>query len=131
MIVVDSSVVVDALVGHPANPHALALLADAEMHAPTLLDCEVASALRGHALAGRLPPGRLEEALDDFIGLTIHRHALTQALAAVLQLRENFTAYDAAYLVLASALEAPLHTADAKLLEGTRLGIDVRLVQAP
>jgi len=43
-------------------------------------------------------------------------------------LRHNFTVYDAAYVVLAEALEAPLVTADAKLEEARRLGIDVQVI---
>jgi len=54
VIVVESSAMVDALVDEPANPELLALLADEELHAPALLDFEVASALRGHALGGKL-----------------------------------------------------------------------------
>jgi predicted nucleic acid-binding protein len=50
VIVIESSAMVDAIVGDPANPDLLALLADEELHAPALLDFEVASALRGHAL---------------------------------------------------------------------------------
>jgi predicted nucleic acid-binding protein len=44
-------------------------------------------------------------------------------------LRDNFTVDDAAYLVLADALQVPLLTADEKLAEAGRLGIDVRMVE--
>lgn len=47
----------------------------------------------------------------------------------VLDLRDTFTVYDAAYVVLAQALEAPLITADAKLTEARRLGVEVRVVR--
>ena len=119
---------VDALVDDPANPHLLALLADEELHAPALLDFEVASALRGHVLAGRLDPVRLDEAVENFTSLRVERHQMTSLLGHMLDLRDNFTAYDAAYLVLAQALDSPVVTADAKLHEGcTRLGIEVRV----
>jgi predicted nucleic acid-binding protein len=36
--------------------------------------------------------------------------------------------YDAAYLVLAQALEAPVVSADATLKEASHLGIDVRVL---
>ena len=52
-------------------------------------------------------------------------------MRAVLDLSENFTVYDAAYVVLAQALEAQLVTADAKLLEACRLGVDVRVLRPP
>lgn len=128
MIVVDASAIVDALVGRRADPVLLATLADVELHAPSLVDFEVASALRGHALGGRLTEARLDEAVDDFVSLTIHRHALTGVLIELLRLRDNFTVYDAAYVVLASALDAPLVTADTKMQDAERFGVDVRLL---
>jgi predicted nucleic acid-binding protein len=127
VIVVESSAMVDALVGDPANPNLLALLADEELHAPALLDFEVASALRGHLLGGRLDPVRLDEAVADFAAFGIERHQMTGLLRYMLDLRDNFTVYDAAYLVLAQALEAPVVSADAKLKEATRLGVKVQL----
>lgn len=120
---------VDALVGTPANPRLLALIADSELHAPSLIDYEVASALRGHALGGRLNDEQVEAAAHDFQALTIERYPLSAMIHAVLDVRENFTAYDAAYVVLAQALEAPLVTADAKLVEAQKLGVETRLLR--
>ncbi len=118
---------VHALVGDPPNPRLLALLADEDLHAPALLDFEVASALRGHLLGGKLDPVRLDEAVADFAAFRIERHHMTRLLGHLLELRDNFTVYDAAYLVLAQALEAPVVSADAKLKEATRLGIRVQV----
>ena len=127
MIVIESSAMVEALVGDPANSNLLALLADEELHAPALLDLEVASALRGHVLGGKLDPVRLEEAVEDFVAFRIERHPMTDLLGHMLDLRDNFTVYDAAYLVLAQALEVPVVSADAKLREASRLGIEVQV----
>jgi predicted nucleic acid-binding protein len=127
VIVIESSAMVEALVGDPANPNLLALLADEELHAPALLDFEVAGALRGHVLGGKLDPVRLEEAVEDFVAFRIERHPMTDLLGHMLDLRDNFTVYDAAYLVLAQALEAPVVSADTKLREAARLGIEVRM----
>ncbi len=88
----------------------------------------MASALRGHTMAGRLSATRLAEAIGDFTALTIHRHSLSEALNELQNLRDNFTVYDAAYAVLASALDAPLVTADTKLCDADRLGVEVRLL---
>jgi predicted nucleic acid-binding protein len=129
MIVIESSAMVDALVDEPANPELLALLADEELHAPALLDFEVASALRGHALGGKLDQIRLEEAVEDFSAFRIERHQMTELLGHVLDLRDNFTVYDATYVILARALEAPLVTADTKMNEAKRVGVDVRIVR--
>jgi predicted nucleic acid-binding protein len=128
VIVIESSAIVDALVDDPANPSLLALLADEELHAPALLDFEVASALRGHMLGGKLDPVRLDQAVEDFSAFQIERHQMTSLLGHMLDLRENFTVHDAAYLVLAQALEAPVVSADTKLKEATRLGIKVQIV---
>jgi predicted nucleic acid-binding protein len=128
VIVVESSAMVDALVGDPANPDLLALLADEDLHAPALLDFEVASALRGHLLGGKLDPVRLDEAVAEFAAFHIERHQMTDLLGHMLDLRDNFTVYDAAYLVLARALEAPVVSADAKLKEATQLGIRVEVI---
>lgn len=131
MIVVESSAIVDALVGDPANPELLALIADRELHAPSLIDYEVASALRGHVRGGKLTDLHLDDATEDFSALRIERYALSTMMRAVLDLRENYTVYDAAYVVLAQALEAPLVTADAKLLEARKVGVDVRILRSP
>jgi predicted nucleic acid-binding protein len=129
VIVVESSAMVDALVGDPANPSLLALLAEEDLHAPALLDFEVASALRGHALGGKLDPVRLDEAVEDFIAFRIERHPMTGLLGHMLDLRDNFTVDAAAYVVLARALDSPVVSADAKLREAARLGVDVRVFE--
>lgn len=49
----------------------------------------------------------------------------------VLDIRANFTAYDASYVVLAQALRAPLITADVKLAEARKLGLDVQVLRPP
>lgn len=127
MIVVEASAVVDALVDEDFTPELLAVLADEELCAPALLDFEVASALRGHLLGGKLERARLDEAIEDFSALQIERYQMTKALGRVIDLRHNFTVYDAAYVLLAQALEVPLATSDAKLNEAERLGVEVRL----
>lgn len=128
MIVIDASVMVDALVGEASDSTTLDVVGEQELHAPALLDFEVASALRGHALAGRLGQQQIDVALEDFVSLRVERYAMTELLPRLLQLRENFTAYDAAYVVLALALDAPLVTADAALRQARRLGVEVRVL---
>ena len=131
MIVVEASARVEALVGNPADPHLLAAIADEDLHAPALLDFEVASALRGHLLAGKLSQARCAEAVEDFAALNIERHQMTALLGHVLDLRDNFTVYDAAYVVLAQALDAPLVTADLKMREAEKVGITVHVHRRP
>jgi predicted nucleic acid-binding protein len=114
VIVVDASAMVEALVGRDADPDLLDALAG-DVDAPHLLDVEVFSVLRGLALGGKLDPAVAEEARRDHLALTITRHELTPFADRVWALRHQFTSYDACYLALAEALEAPLYTCDAKL----------------
>jgi predicted nucleic acid-binding protein len=67
--------------------------------------------------------------VEDFIAFRIERHPMTDLLGHMLDLRDNFTVYDAAYLVLAQALAATIVSADAKLREAARLGVDVRVFE--
>jgi predicted nucleic acid-binding protein len=55
---------------------------------------------------------------------------MTDLLGHILDLRDNFTVYDATYVILAQALEAPLVTADVKLRGAERFGVDVRVLRA-
>jgi predicted nucleic acid-binding protein len=129
VIVIEASAMVDALVDQPANPALLALIADSELHAPSVLDNEVASALRGHAKGGLLSDQRMADAADDFSALRIERYALAPMLRSVLALKDTYTVYDAAYIVLAQALDAPLVTADTKLVGARALGVDVQVLR--
>ena len=117
MIVVDASVVLEVLLGTAAGRRAEDRLfdRDAALHAPHLLDIEVAQVLRRYSASGEIRPGRAEEALDDLADLPITRHAHLVLLPRIWQLRHNATAYDAAYLALAEALDATLLTSDARL----------------
>jgi len=129
VIVIDASAMVDALVGTAVNAELMTLIAEQDVHSPALLDFEVASALRGHALAGRLRAHALNAALADFAALSIERHAMTTLLPNILDLRKNFTVYDAAYVVLAKALRSQLVTADSKMSEASRLGVEVTVLR--
>lgn len=114
MIVLDASAMVEALVG--AEPSAELLLAlEGEIHAPHLPDGEVLSVLRGLERGSVLEPERVQQALDDYWSFTVIRHDLEPLAGRVWQLRHQFTSYDAGYVALAEALDAPLVTCDRKL----------------
>ncbi|MGN6687869.1 MAG: type II toxin-antitoxin system VapC family toxin [Actinomycetales bacterium] len=128
MTVIDASAMVEVLVGREVAPVLLDVVAGS-VEAPHLLDVEVASVLRGLERGGKLLPSASAQALRDFFEFGIERHALEPLAGRVWQLRHQFTAYDASYLALAEALEAPLYTCDRKLLAGGHRA-DVRLVGA-
>ncbi len=126
MIVVDCAAVVDALTGVTDGERLRDRLATEDLHAPALLDYEVVSALRGLVRRGALSPGRAADVLADFDDLTVERWAAGDALRRrAWSLRDNLSAYDAAYVSLAEALDCPLVTRDARLARAP--GHDVRV----
>lgn len=129
MIVVDSSAVVDALTAVAGTDELRAHLARDDLHAPMLVDFEVVSALRGLTLRGHLSATRAQDVLSDFDDLPIHRWPSADALRRrAFQLRDNVSAYDAAYVALAEALNCPLVTRDSRLARssGHSAQIEVR-----
>ena len=106
--------------GSRPNPHSQAETAHRKaypraLHAPHLIDLEIAHVLRRHCGAGKLTEQRAREALEDFLGMPVRRHPHEPFLPRIWELRHNFTAYDAAYIALAEALNAPLVTCDRAL----------------
>lgn len=85
------------------------------MHAPHLVDVEVAQVLRRFVLAGTIDATRGQEAVSDLAVLSLHRHPHDVLLPRIWALRANFSAYDAAYVALAEVLGAPLLTCDKRL----------------
>lgn len=127
MIVVDCAAVVDALTAVPGADDLRALLATEELCAPSLLDFEVVSALRGLTLGGHLAPTRAEDVLTDFDDLQIQRWPASDGLRRrAFQLRDNLSAYDAAYVVLAEALDCSLLTRDRRLASSSVVPVEVR-----
>ncbi|RCG32486.1 PIN domain-containing protein [Sphaerisporangium album] len=129
MIVIDSSAMVDALVDYPVKTDLMDLIAEQELHAPALLDFEVTSAIRGHLLGKKLNESQIDGVLGEFNSLRVRRYQMNGALRHLLDLRDNFTTYDAAYVVLAKALNAPLLTADVKMKTAQKFGVQVRIAR--
>ncbi|HEX7051375.1 MAG TPA: type II toxin-antitoxin system VapC family toxin [Longimicrobiales bacterium] len=116
MVVADASAVLEVLLRTEAAPRVETRLFSAStLHAPHLLDLEVAQVLRRYELRGELSRRRGAEALADLADLTIERYPHHLFLGRIWELRRNVTAYDAAYIALAEALDAPLVTRDARL----------------
>jgi len=129
VIVVDSAALVDALTAVDGTDDLRAYLAVEDLHAPTLVDFEIVSALRGLTLAGDLSEMRAQDLLTDFDDLSIQRWPSADVLRRrAFQLRDNISAYDAAYVALAEALDCPLLTRDARLARssGHSARIEVR-----
>ena len=117
MIVADSSAVIEMLL-NTANGAAIAdyLLDPGEtIHVPHLMDVEVLQVLRRYARTAVISPVRAREAIEDYTDLPLHRYPHHVVLSRIWELRHNLSAYDAVYIALAEALDAPLFTCDRAL----------------
>ena len=85
------------------------------LHAPHLLDVEIAQVVRRYAAAGEIDQERGRAALADLSDFPLRRYPHDILLPRIWDLRYDLTAYDAAYVALAEALDAPLLTRDHRL----------------
>jgi predicted nucleic acid-binding protein len=116
VIVVDTSAVIGVLAGQPpVSGLGERLRSDGDLHAPHLLDVEFQHALRRLVLAGAIGENRAADARVDFADLLVVRYPHVSLADRMWALRHNVTAYDAAFLALAEALDVPLVTCDARL----------------
>jgi predicted nucleic acid-binding protein len=117
VIVLDASAAVDWLVQAAAAQHIERRIFSRShsLHAPELVDLEVAQVLRRMVREGALSASRAAEAIQDLLDLRITRYPHAILLPRIWQLRHNLSAYDAAYVVLAEKLGATLLTRDARL----------------
>lgn len=80
-----------------------------------LIELEFLQTLRRYLRRGEIDRDRAADALRNFADMEIERCAHAPLRARVWDLRENLTAYDAAYIALAELLDAPLWTRDRQL----------------
>jgi predicted nucleic acid-binding protein len=133
VIVLDASAVIELLLGTTAGRVIAARIADPALalHVPHLLDIEVAQVLRRYTRDGQLDVAAAAEALGDLRSLDLQRHAHEPLLDRIWALRQNLTAYDAAYVALAEALDAVLLTCDGRLARTPIAKSRVELVEPP
>jgi predicted nucleic acid-binding protein len=116
VLVVDTSAVLEALAaGEPAPGLVERLANDGDLHAPHLIDTEMLHALRRLRIVRVLSDERIADARSDYAELTLQRYPHQPLSNRVWELRHNLTAYDATFVALAEALDAPLVTCDARL----------------
>jgi predicted nucleic acid-binding protein len=116
VIVVDASALLEVLLQtESAEVVETRVFGSSTLHAPHLLDLEISQVLRRYERVGDLSALRGRAALDVLGGFRIERYPHYLFLSRVWSLRANATAYDACYLALAEALDAPLVTRDHRL----------------
>jgi predicted nucleic acid-binding protein len=131
VIVLDASAVVELLLSTDAGRRVAEAISSTtvSLHAPELLDVEVAQALRRYVGLGAITVERAGIAVQALGQLDITRYGHLELLPRMWALRNNLTAYDAAYVALAEALGAPLLTLDRRLAAAPGHEAEVRLLE--
>lgn len=112
----DASAVVELLLGTAgAGAVERRVARDSSLHAPSLLDLEVAQAIRRYGATGQVQAERGNQAIADLADFPLRRYPHSPLLERVWELRGAITAYDAAYVALAETLHATLVTRDRRL----------------
>jgi predicted nucleic acid-binding protein len=122
-VVVDASAVFDLIKNGARAPQLRSRLLreDVVLYAPAILDLEILQTARKHILRGEMDEDDAAAAFAVYATLIIARFAIDPLFGRVWSLRENFTAYDAAYVALAEAYRVPLITLDARLAKAASL----------
>lgn len=120
--VVDASVIAAWCFREPRASEALAIVREADLHAPMLLAYELASIARKKAIAYPEKAGLIEEALRTTLALPIHWSDVDHIAVMRLALDANLTTYDACYLYVAQKAGIPLATFDESLEKASRIG---------
>jgi len=130
IVVLDASAALELLLRTARAPAVEARLfaPGVTAHAPHLIDVEILQVLRRCVRGRTIAEARATEALDDWRALRVRRHAHAPFLDAAWAMREGLTAYDAVYVALAEALDAPLVTADARIARAPGHGARVEVV---
>ncbi len=129
MIVLDASALIELLLNtEPGRRLATRIVNPRVMlHAPHLVDLEVAQALRRYVRHGEISDARAQIALQHLALLDLNRYAHSDFLPRIWALKDNVSAYDGAYVSLAEAIGATLVTGDRRLTKaaGTRAVIEL------
>ena len=117
MIILDASAAVEWLMDSPVGQNISKRLSAAgrEFHAPHLLDLEVAQAFRRMVNKRFVSEHRAEQALENLADSRCVRHSHYLLLPRIWELRDNMSAYDAAYVALAEELGIVMITCDSRL----------------
>jgi predicted nucleic acid-binding protein len=130
VIVVDASAVVEVLLRTPAaDAIEVRLFARREtLHAPHLIDVEVAQVMRRYVSRGEVRPRDGRGIIELVARWPMTRYPHEPLLRRIWELRENLTAYDAAYVALAEGLRAVLVTRDERLANAPGILANVEVV---
>jgi predicted nucleic acid-binding protein len=131
LIVLDASAVLELLLATTAGRRIARRIRSPRLslHAPHVIDLEVAQVLRRYVARRVLEEARARLALELLAQLDLVRYPHDLFLPRIWALREDLTAYDAAYAALAEALPATLLTLDRRLAAAPGIKASVELLE--
>jgi predicted nucleic acid-binding protein len=129
VIVLDASAAIDWLLQTVAGQQIESRIYSRgeSLHAPHLLDLEVAQVLRRLVRDASVASLRADQAIQDLVSLRVTRYPHFVFLPQIWRLRHNLSAYDGAYAALAEKLGATLITRDSRLASACARGTKVEL----
>jgi predicted nucleic acid-binding protein len=92
---------------------------------------EVLAVIRGLLLGGKLDAAQADAAVAALATATVAVTPTAPLLARMWQVRDNLSAYDAAYVAAAEVRDATLVTADARIARAGVARCPVRTITAP
>lgn len=131
MIVIDASVLAN-VIGDDGDDGDLArseFRSADDVAAPDLVDVETVAVLRKRWIAGSITARRFASAISDLESIAIVRYPTLPLMRRAYELRDNVTAYDAAYVALAETLDCELLTGDGRLGDAPGPVCSIRVLQ--
>ena len=127
-LVVDASAVVGFVLGSARGRNAAVVMAaHTALHAPALITAEALGALRALEPRAEISPARSAEAVSDVLSIPIHRYPTEPLARRIWSIRQSMSVYDAHYVALAEALNAPLLTGDRRLAAAAGELVEIQL----
>lgn len=115
-LIVDASLVVSSLVDDgPEGSWASQQFEARQLAAPHLMPVEAANILRRLQVWGEISADVAALAHADLLSMSVQLFAYEPFGSRIFELRNNLTCYDAWYVAVAEALDAPLATLDQRL----------------
>lgn len=131
MIVLDASAVLELLLATGTGRIVARRIRGPEsLSAPQLLIIECIQVIRRGVHRGDFEPELGTLLVNDLLALDIEFYDHSLLATRCWELRDNLTAYDAAYVALSELLDAPLVTTDAKLAGAPGNDATIELIQA-
>lgn len=127
MIVIDASALVHLLGGSDLGLRIADRIRDEPLHAPHLVDLEVAQAVRRMLRRDEIGEELASKMLRALVDFDLQRYPHGELLGLIWAHRHNLSAYDAAYVSLAEVLDCPLLTCDGRLARALGSGARVEL----